>query len=104
MNNEEHIIPSGPLKGKKIEFSPVTGVEMFIDIAEDFMRRIFDLNPGEYLISDESSLSDFTAFDENHGVAVKSRVEREFDIIIDDMNSDRLLDIFMAIHKRTYGP
>ena len=37
---------------------------MFSEISEDFMNQIFDFEPGDYLISDESILSDFTDLDE----------------------------------------
>jgi hypothetical protein len=48
MNDDEQIIPSGPFKGKKIQFAPTTGIDMFVEIAEDFMRRILAFEPGEY--------------------------------------------------------
>jgi hypothetical protein len=57
MNEDSRIIPSGPLKGKKIEFAPTTGIDRFFGISKEFMKKIFDFDPGEYLISDESSLS-----------------------------------------------
>jgi hypothetical protein len=65
MDSNDHRIPIGPFKGKRIEFAPVTRVEMFTDIAEDFMTRIFNFDPGEYLLSDESSLGDFIASSKN---------------------------------------
>ncbi len=64
MKKDNKIIPSGPFKGKKIEFAPTTGIDMFREIAEDFMRRIFGFAPGDYLITDESSLFDFTGVNE----------------------------------------
>ena len=64
MNNDSRIISSGPFKGKKIEFAPTTGVYMFLQISDEFMKNIFDFAPGEYLISDESSLQDFTGLNE----------------------------------------
>jgi len=56
MNKDERIITSGPFKGKKIVFAPTTGVDMFPEIMEDFMKRILGFEPEEYLITDESSL------------------------------------------------
>ena len=64
MKKDNKIIPSGPFKGKRIELAPTTGIDMFLESAEDFMRRIFGFEPGEYLITDESSLFDFTGVDE----------------------------------------
>ncbi len=37
---------------------------MFPDVVADFMKQIFDFEPGDYLMSDESSLYDFTGVDE----------------------------------------
>jgi hypothetical protein len=79
-------------------------VDMFIDIAEDFMKRIFNFDPGEYLISDESSLGDFIDLDENEFLEMKQQITNEYNIVVDKLPSDRLLEIFMAIHKNTYGP
>jgi len=37
------IITSGPFKGKIIEIAPSDGIEMFADIADDFLYRIFGI-------------------------------------------------------------
>lgn len=50
MHDDDWIIPSGPFKGKKIEFASTTGIEMFFEIAEDFMQRILDFEPGITLL------------------------------------------------------
>lgn len=64
MKEEDRVIANGPFKGKKIRFAPTNGVNMFVEISEELMRKIFDFEPGEYLITDESSLYDFTGLDE----------------------------------------
>ena len=43
MDDDERTIRSGPLKGKRIEFASQVGVEMFQDIADEFMQRIFEM-------------------------------------------------------------
>lgn len=49
----------------QFEQAPTDGIEKYRDIADDFMRRIFEMEPEEYLITDESWLSDFwTCFDD----------------------------------------
>ena len=55
MSERERIIPSGPFKGKRIVLASTPGVDAFRDIAEEFMTAIFEMDPGSYLISDESS-------------------------------------------------
>jgi hypothetical protein len=45
MKDNDRIIQRGPFKGKRIEFAPTVGIAMFREVAEDFMRRIFDFEP-----------------------------------------------------------
>ncbi len=102
MNEDDKIIPSGPFKGKKIGFAPSTGIDMFLEIAEDFMRRIFDFAPGEYLITDESSLFDFTGLDEMEIPDIQKKLREVYDLDVSDMPSGNLLEIFTRIHRKTY--
>lgn len=48
-----------PKKPLQFEWPSQDGVEAFREIAEEFMRKIFELEPSDYLITDESRLSDF---------------------------------------------
>jgi len=100
MNEDERIIPSGPFKGKKIVFAPTTGVDMFLEISGDFMKRIFNLEPGEYLITDESSLLDFTGLDEMKMEDIRGRIRDVYDLDVSDIESGNLLEIFKRIHLR----
>jgi len=52
MNKDSRKISSGPFKGKKIELVHTTGVDKFLKISDVFMKKILDLFPGDYLISD----------------------------------------------------
>ena len=103
MNEDEMIIESGPFKGKKITFAPTNGVAMFLEISEDFMGQIFDFEPGEYLISDESSLSDFTGLDEIGLVDVHKKIQAVYDVDVSDIQSGNLLEIFTRLHHHQYG-
>ena len=103
MNEDTRIIPSGPFKGKKIEFAPTAGVDMFLDISEEFMKKIFDFEPGEYLITDESSLHDFTGLDEMELTDIQKKIQGAFGVDVSDIESGNLLEIFMRIHHRKYG-
>ena len=103
MNDDEQIIPSGPFKGKKVQFAPTTGIDMFLEIAEDFMRRIFAFEPGEYLVTDESSLFDFTGVEEMELSAIHQKIQEVYDLDVSDIPSGNLLEIFMRLHRRTYG-
>jgi len=103
MSNKSRIISSGPLKGKKIELAPTTGVNMFGRIFEEFMEKIFDFVPGEYLISDESSLYDFTGFDKYDLNDIQKRIRDVYSLDVSDIESGNLLEIFKRIHNKRYG-
>ena len=103
MNEDDKIIPSGPFKGKKIEFAPTEGIDMFLESTEDFMRRIFDFEPGEYLITDESSLFDFTGVDEMEISDMHKKIREVYDLDVSDILSKNLLEIVRRIHRRKYG-
>jgi hypothetical protein len=102
MNDDSHIISSGPFKGKKIEFAPTTGVDMFLKISDEFMKKIFDFAPGEYLMSDESSLYDFTGLDEWDLTTIQKKIQDVYDLDISDIKSRNLLEIFKRIHNKRY--
>ena len=100
MNEDWRIISSGPLKGKKIEFAPTAGIDRLFEISEEFRKKIFDLGPGGYLISDESSLRDFTGLDEMELSDIQKRIKKVYDIDVSDIKSGNLLEIFIKIHHK----
>lgn len=100
MNEDEHIIKSGPLKGKRIEFASTSGIELFRSIAADFMLRILRFEAGEYLITDESSIHDFTGVEDMELADIKTKIAQIYDIDMSDLESGRLLEIFVRIHER----
>ena len=105
MSEDDQIIPSGPFKGKRFEIASSTGVEMFADIAEEFMERILGFEPGDYLITDESSLRDFLGLDEEVELAdLQQKIREEYEVEVSDLQRGSLLEIFMRIHRRKYGP
>ncbi len=100
MNEDSRIITSGPLKGKKIEFASTVGIERFFGVSKEFMKKIFNFEPGEYLISDESSLYDFTGLDEMELSDIQKRIQDEYDTDVSDIESGNLLEIFKRIYYR----
>jgi hypothetical protein len=56
--------------------------------------------PGEYLITDESSLRDFTAFGSSETSLIWSNVTELYAIERADVPSERLVDIFAEIQAR----
>lgn len=79
------------------------GIEMFKETAEDFMRQIFGFEPGEYLITDESSLFDFTGLDEMEMADIYRKIRDVYDLDVSDIQAGNLLDIFTRIRHRKHG-
>jgi hypothetical protein len=88
------------MKGKKIEFASSERIEEFRRIADDFMLEVFDFLPGEYLITDESSLRDFTEFGSSDTSPIWSRVTKIYSIEPTDVPSERFVDLFAEIAAR----
>jgi hypothetical protein len=86
-----------------IEFALTTGVDMFLKISDEFMQKILDYAPGEYLISDESSLHDFTGLNEWDLTDIRKKIRDVYDRDISDIESGNLLEIFKRIHNKKYG-
>jgi hypothetical protein len=88
------------LKGKTIKFASAERVEAFRRIADDFMLEIFDLIPGEYLITDESSLRDFTDEGSSDTSSLWALVTKTYGIDRVHVPSEKLVDIFAEIEGR----
>jgi len=93
-------IKRGPLKGKTITYASTDRIEEFRRVADDFMLEIFDLLPGDYLITDESSLRDFNDFGSSETSSIWSRIAKLYAIGRADVPSERLVDIFAEIQAR----
>jgi len=90
----------GPLKGKTISYASTDRIEEFRRVADDFMLEVFDFLPGEYLITDESSLRDFTEFGISETTSIWSNITELYAIGRADIPSERLVDIFAEIQAR----
>jgi hypothetical protein len=86
------------MKDKK--FASSDRIEQFRRIADDFMLEIFDFVPGEYLITDESSLRDFTEFGSSDTAPIWSRITKVYAIERTDVPSEKLVDLFAQIEAR----
>lgn len=100
MNEDDNMIQRAPFKGKRIEFAPTTQIDRFGEIAEDFMKQIFGFEPGHYLITDESSLFDFTGLDEIDITDIHQKLQDIYELDVSDIPSGNLLEIFTRLHHR----
>jgi hypothetical protein len=103
MDDEERIIHSGRFKGKKIELASTAGIELFEGIAREFMLQVFNLEAGDYLITDESTLSDFAGVDDMQIPAIAERVRRLYGFDLSEVEDETLLNVFIRIHGRHLG-
>jgi hypothetical protein len=86
----------------KIEFASTSKVAMLAKVANEFMQEILDLDPGDYVISDESGLRDFTDFGVSDTLPLWKRIKASYAIDKADVGSERLVDIFLAIEQRQH--
>jgi len=93
-------IKRGAFKGKKVTYASTDRVEELRKLAADFMMELFDFLPGDYLITDESSLRDFTDFASADTSPLWHRITEIYAIGKSDVPSERLVDIFTEIQAR----
>lgn len=62
---------------------------------------VFDLEPGEYLITDESDVRDFTEMGSSDTSEIWKRIDEVYGIVSADVRSGRLVDIFMEVAQRS---
>jgi hypothetical protein len=87
-----------PGTGLPIEFAATDHVRLFDDIADDFFRRVLDMNYRECFISDESSLWDFHTEESNEHFHKK--VWDAYRVDVSDIEDGNLVKIFERIENR----
>ena len=100
MSKDEKIITRGRYKGKKIACASTERIEEFAQLADEFMERILDLEPGEYLISDESDVRDFTEMGSSDVSEIWKRIDEAYGSVSADVRSGRLVDILTEVAQR----
>lgn len=94
------VVSRGRFKGKKITFASTARVEEFAQVASEFMGEIFDLLPGQYAISDESDIRDFTELGSPDTFHIWTRIKEVYGVDHSDVASGRLVDIFVELARR----
>ena len=100
MSKNDKVIRSGPFKGKKITFASTDIVEEFKTIADDFMLDVFELESGDYGISDESDLRDFVSIVEEDRLDAWKRMQEHYGLKREELQSTLLIDVFEKISNR----
>jgi acyl carrier protein len=88
------------LSGKRITFASTDQVESFGVLVNDFMSSIFELEPGEHMITDESDLLDFTPLDSSDTTEIWARITELYGIARSDLSSERLIAILAGIQQK----
>lgn len=100
MTDDEHVIPKGRFKGKKVVFALTERIEEFRHVRDEFMEEIFDLARGNHLVSDESDF-DFTDMGSSDATEIWTRIRKTYGLERTDVESERLVTIFAAILRGT---
>ena len=100
MSKDGKVIARGLFKGKKITFASTERVEEFAQLIGEFMEQIFEFESGEYAISDESDVLDFTEMGSSDTSAIWNRMEEVYGVVRADVRSGRLVDILTEISRR----
>jgi len=100
MNDDDSVISRGRFKGKKVTYASTDRIEELRQIADEFMEEIFELLPGEYLITDESDIRDFTEFGSSDTSEIWKRIIDVYGIEQSDAGSGRFVNIFAEIARR----
>jgi hypothetical protein len=90
-------------KDAKFEFAPTTYVDVFSEVGEEFIKEIFGFEPGEYLISDESSIDDFLLGEDYEEEEVYQRIKELYGLGREEIGNGNFAEIFSKIHKEKYG-
>lgn len=98
-------VVANPYIGKKLKFelAPTRRLASLQDITEDFMKRILRYNPEDYLITDESRLSDFTDFARGDIAPYLPKIKRLYGVDVSDVPYGNLVGIFRKIRDAQKG-
>ncbi|MBI1732496.1 MAG: hypothetical protein HYR49_06970 [Gammaproteobacteria bacterium] len=86
MSNDDSVISKGRFKGKKITFASTERIEEFAQIASEFMGEVFNLFQGDYVISDESDVRDFTEMGSSDTSEIWKRINEVYGVEQSDID------------------
>ena len=78
-------IKRGRFKGKKVVFATSSRIDAIREFADEFMFEVFDFDAGEYLISDESILLDFTEIGSGDVSQIWQSISSRYGVYADDV-------------------
>ena len=94
------IIRKGSNKPMKITHAPTSGVESMMHVSIKFMKDIFGLKQGDYYITDEARLIDFTDFGSGDTTPIINKIINAYCIDVSGVPNGNLVGIFKMIHEQ----
>ena len=102
MKEDKHIIiiRKGSNKPMKITHAPTSGVESMTHVSTKFMKDIFGLKQGDYYITDEARLIDFTDFGSGDITPIINKIKKAYSIDVSSVSNGNLGGIFKIINEQ----
>jgi len=100
MSTDRQFTRRGTFEGKRITFASTEEIKSFAKLTNEFMEKIFDFEPGEYLVTDESDLRDFTDMGSADTSKIWLSITEHYGIDHSDVGSERFVKIFYEILRR----
>ena len=97
-NRKVSVLPRRPGR-KRVTVASSDEIDRYSDIAARFMLDVFEFEPGDYAISDESTLRDFTFLGISDTTPAWVRIEELYGLSRIEVGSEHLLHIFAAIER-----
>jgi hypothetical protein len=85
--------------GNRVDVASRTGLERFLDIADDFMREVLGVEPGEFLITDLSTLQDFVGVDHLEFAGILAKISDLSGLDVADLAGGNVLETFRKLHE-----
>jgi hypothetical protein len=74
-------------------------IDQYREIAARVMRDLFELEPDDYLITDESTLRDFTFFGMSDTAPTWAHIKERYGLSRNEVGSESLFHLFAAIAR-----
>jgi hypothetical protein len=84
-------------KNAKFEYASTDMIDTYDEIKSEFMKDVFELSDGDYMISDESLLSDMLMVRTEEDI--RERINEKYGIKIEDVGNTLFCEIFSRIHQ-----
>jgi hypothetical protein len=96
----EPTVGEGPLSGRRVSVASTAGINAMEEIAEAFMRAVFGFEPGQYLITDRSSIYDFVGVNDRSAEEIHRKIRSAYVLDLADLRDGNLLELLNRLQER----